>query len=62
MRQNKIGEFILSCLVPHVCSREKCGYGIKPNHARCFELSSDDFIKATQRTAPKADGNPLAPD
>jgi|ETNvirome_2_1000_1030626.scaffolds.fasta_scaffold01957_4 hypothetical protein len=62
MRQNKIGEFILSCLVPHVCSREKCGYGIKPNHARCFELSSDDFIRATKMTATKADGNPLAPD
>jgi hypothetical protein len=59
---NSIGDFILSSLVPHVCSTKSCGYGIKLNHAGCFELSSDDFIKATQRTAPKANGNPLAPD
>ena len=55
-------EFILSKLVPHDCSVESCGTTRNPHHAGCFELSSDDFIAATQMTELRACGNPLAPD
>jgi len=57
-----IRDFILSRLTPHTCTEESCGYGHGDRHAGCFELSSDDFIAATQMTPRRYDGTPLAPD
>lgn len=58
-------QLILDSLVPHVCSRDMCGYhpeGRNPHHDGTFELDSDVFIQATQITPKRYDGTPLAPD
>ena len=58
-------QLILDSLVPHVCSRDMCGYhpeGRNPHHDGTFELDSDTFIQATKLTPKRYDGTPLAPD
>ena len=58
-------QLILDSLVPHVCSRDMCGYhpeGRNPNHENCMELDSDVFILATEITPKRYDGTALAPD
>ena len=56
-------EIILNDLRPHECTDYSCGVNRRPaNHVGCMELSSDVFIQATQATAKRYDGTPLAPD
>ena len=55
-------EIIIAGMREHRCTTESCGHGIKPNHQHTMEIDSDVFIEATQATATREGGLPIAPD